>query len=83
MYRPCMKGCEKKMKKLKIFEIDDLPYGTKVKIVYTIDGIANMQMATIFDTKLGLQNGKIIEKKELKSWMDEGSCTVYEVDADA
>lgn len=71
------------MKKLKIFEIDDLPYGTKVKIVYTIDGIANMQLATVFNKKIGLKNGKIITKKELKSWMDDGSCTAYEVDANA
>lgn len=71
------------MKKLEIFEIDKLPYGTKIQIAYTINGIAKAQLATVFNKKIGLRNGKIITKKELKSWMDDGSCTAYEVDADA
>lgn len=71
------------MKKLKIFDIEDLPYGTKIQLVYTIDGIANMQLATVFNTKIGLQNGKIITKKELRSWMNDGSCSVYEVEKNA
>ena len=68
------------MKKLEITDIDALPYGTRLEIVYTINGIVKKQNATAFNTKIGIRKGKILEKTTLKHLMNEHVCEVFEVD---
>ena len=67
------------LKKLNITDIDTLPYGTRLEIVYTIDGIVKKQKATAFNTKIGIRKGKVIEKNTIKHLMKEHICEIFEV----